>query len=214
MKLMRQWVPAAALTLLLSGCQGGTADWFGFQINREQAPVASMHTPETDKAGEDSSASAAESEPNAPQPVTVRIINGKGQEIGQALLSQAKDGVRIQLEAGQLPQGEHGFHVHQIGVCEPPDFKTAGNHFNPNMKHHGFENPEGPHAGDLPNLTVGADGKVKADVTAKLLTLEKGKPNSLLKSEGTALVIHEKADDYKTDPSGNSGARIACGVIR
>jgi superoxide dismutase, Cu-Zn family len=103
--------------------------------------------------------------------------------------------------------------VHTVGKCDPPDFASAGGHLNPDMKKHGKENPDGPHAGDLNNLEVGADGTAKASFVDSKVTLGDG-PNSLFHDGGTALVIHEKADDYKTDPSGNSGPRIACGPIQ
>jgi Cu-Zn family superoxide dismutase len=100
-----------------------------------------------------------------------------------------------------------------VGKCDPPDFKSAGPHFNPDNKKHGSKNPDGPHAGDLPNFDVGPDGTAKVSVVAPNVTLGDG-PNSLFHPEGTALVIHEKADDYMTDPAGNAGARIACGVVQ
>jgi Cu-Zn family superoxide dismutase len=112
-----------------------------------------------------------------------------------------------------MPPGKHGIHVHAVGRCEAPEFKTAGAHFNPTDKQHGLQNPAGAHSGDLPNLVVDQEGRGKATFTAKGATLGEGK-GSLLGPEGTALVIHADPDDEKTDPAGNSGARIACGVIR
>lgn len=141
------------------------------------------------------------------------IVNAQGQKIGTAALSQTDSGVEIKLDVSQLPPGTHGIHVHSVGKCEGPDFKSAGAHLNPDGKKHGTENPEGPHAGDMPNIEVGSDGQTHTVITAKGVTLGSG-PNSLFHDGGTALVIHEKADDYKTDPSGNSGNRIACGVIQ
>ncbi len=146
------------------------------------------------------------------QTAKAELKNSKGEKIGTATFTQEAEGVKITLEASNLPPGSHGFHIHAVGKCEPPDFKSAGAHFNPTGKKHGLQNPEGPHAGDLPNLTVGPDGKVKVEVIAKQVTLGEGK-NSLLQPEGTALVIHANPDDEKTDPAGNSGDRIACGVI-
>jgi Cu-Zn family superoxide dismutase len=146
--------------------------------------------------------------------VNVNLINIQGAEIGKAQLSQTADGVKIHLEASKLPPGTHGFHIHEIGMCEKPDFVSAGPHLNLLNKQHGFLNPHGFHTGDLPNIEVGANGKVTADIVAKTLTLEKDKPNTLFRTQGASLVIHEKADDYKTDPSGNSSGRIACGVIK
>jgi superoxide dismutase, Cu-Zn family len=141
------------------------------------------------------------------------IVNAKGEKIGTATLREAKGGVRIRLQVSQLPPGTHALHVHAVGKCEGPDFKTAGPHFNPEGKKHGSENAEGPHAGDLPNFEVGQDGNAKTSVLASRVALGDG-PNSLFHPDGTALVIHEKADDYKTDPAGNAGGRIACGVVQ
>ncbi|PYI53510.1 superoxide dismutase family protein [Paenibacillus flagellatus] len=146
--------------------------------------------------------------------VRTPVLNAEGKTIGTAELTQERGGVRVRVEASGLSPGAHGFHIHETGRCDAPDFKTAGAHLNPEGKKHGLHNPQGPHAGDMPNLQVGSDGKGKADWVAPGVTLAIGKPNSLLKEGGTAIVIHEQADDDRTDPAGNAGARIACGVIR
>jgi Cu-Zn family superoxide dismutase len=140
------------------------------------------------------------------------IVNGQGTAIGSATLEEAPGGVKIHLEVSQFPPGAHAFHIHAVGKCDPPDFKSAGPHSNPYGKKHGMKNPEGAHAGDLPNITAGPDGKATADVVVSSVTLKTG-PNSLFHSDGTALVIHANVDDDVTDPAGNAGARIACGVI-
>jgi superoxide dismutase, Cu-Zn family len=140
------------------------------------------------------------------------IINAKRQKIGTATIQPSGSGVRINVQVSQLPLGTHGIHIHAVGKCEGPAFTSAGGHFNPTSKKHGKDNPEGPHAGDLLNIEAAADGFGKATLSDPNVTLSVG-PNSLLSEAGTALVIHEKADDYKSDP-GNSGARIACGVIK
>lgn len=150
---------------------------------------------------------------SSPKSAHADIVNAQGQEIGSAKILPADGGVKIHLKVSQLPPGTHAIHIHSVGKCEGPDFKSAGGHLNPESKQHGKDNPAGPHAGDLLNFEVGADGNGKATLLAPHVTLGSG-PNSLFHDGGTALVIHEKADDYKTDPAGNSGARIACGVIQ
>ncbi|WP_438444651.1 superoxide dismutase family protein [Gorillibacterium sp. sgz5001074] len=144
----------------------------------------------------------------------VELAGPNGEKIGKAELTQMSKGVHIHVEASNLVPGKHGFHIHETGLCEGPDFKSAGGHYNPTNKKHGFENPKGPHSGDLPNLSVSTDGTVTADMVAKYVTLEEGKPGSLLKPSGTSLIIHAGPDDYKTDPAGNSGGRVACGRIQ
>jgi Cu-Zn family superoxide dismutase len=144
--------------------------------------------------------------------IKVELKDLQGASVGTATLSPAAGaGVSIALDVKNLPPGDHAFHVHQMAVCEPP-FATAGPHFNPEGKKHGIENPLGSHAGDMNNFTVGADGTAKITVMNKQVTLGAG-ANSVFANGGTSLVIHAKADDLKTDPAGNAGDRIACGVI-
>ena len=144
--------------------------------------------------------------------VKVQMNDGQGKSVGTATLSPAPKGVKIQLNLMNLPAGEHAIHVHGVAKCEGPAFTTAGGHFNPDSKHHGMQNPDGPHAGDMPNFTVGANGKSKMTIIAPGVTMGDDK-YSIFTNGGTALMIHEKADDMKTDPAGAAGTRIACGVI-
>lgn len=143
---------------------------------------------------------------------TAEIKTAQGQPVGTATFSDVTGGVRIVLDAKNLAPGVHGVHVHEVGKCDPPGFTTAGGHFNPDKTQHGIQNPAGPHAGDLPNLTIGPDRTGRLETTTTRLTLGGG-PNSVFDSDGSALVIHAGPDDMKTDPAGNSGPRVACGVI-
>ena len=149
----------------------------------------------------------------APLSAEAVLKDKDGKQVGVATLIETPEGVRVALTGYRLPPGGHGLHVHAVGRCDPPEFTSAGAHFNPGGKQHGRMNPAGPHAGDLPNLVAAASGEAGLDVTTKAFTLSPG-PNSLLGEKGTALVVHANPDDDKTDPTGNSGGRIACGVIR
>ncbi|MGP8049899.1 MAG: superoxide dismutase family protein [Desulfobaccales bacterium] len=141
------------------------------------------------------------------------LVNAQGQKVGEAKFTQTPTGVLIDLILENMPPGVHAMHIHEKGVCQPPDFTSAGGHFNPFGKEHGLKNPLGPHAGDLPNIEVGQDGRATVQILAPLVTLKEGEKNSLFQAGGTSLVIHEHPDDQMSQPVGNAGPRIACGPI-
>ena len=141
------------------------------------------------------------------------LVDSNGQNVGEAMLKEVPGGVKIQLKASKLSPGAHGLHIHAVGKCDPPDFKSAGDHFNPYGMKHGMLNVQGgAHAGDLPNISVGSDGTADAEILAERITLGTGE-NSLFQPGGTSLIIDATLDDERTDPADNAGDRIACGVI-
>jgi Cu-Zn family superoxide dismutase len=153
------------------------------------------------------------SSPAAAQNAKAALKNADGKDVGSAELTQTPHGVLIRLSVKGLPPGEHAFHVHGVGKCEPP-FTSAGGHFNPENKKHGVMAAGGPHAGDMPNLHIPSSGDLVVEVVNAAITLDKGKPNSVFQTNGTALIVHAGKDDYKSDPTGEAGGRIACGVIQ
>jgi superoxide dismutase, Cu-Zn family len=147
-----------------------------------------------------------------PGAATAELRNGQGQVVGGATFTEVSGGVRIVLEMRGVPPGMKGVHIHDIGKCDPPGFTSAGDHFNPGKLQHGLLNPQGPHAGDLPNIQIDGDGNGRMETMTERVTLS-SRPTSIFDGDGSALVVHGAPDDFKTDPTGNSGARIACGVI-
>jgi superoxide dismutase, Cu-Zn family len=149
-----------------------------------------------------------------PKAAQADLVNAQGTKIGIAKITSAANGVKVSVQVSQLTPGEHGIHIHNVGKCDGPAFATAGGHFNPTGAHHGIKNAQEPrpHLGDLQNLKVGENGKASARFMISGATLGDGQ-NSLFHDGGTALVIHAKSDDLMSDPSGNSGERIVCGVI-
>ncbi|MCG1029149.1 superoxide dismutase family protein [Virgibacillus halodenitrificans] len=189
------------LIMVLAACGG----------NEEEKP-----NKDNNQENEESSETMADqnkSDSTDKEDVLVSLKNKDGDVVATATLTEDEEGVHVALEGEKLPAGTHGFHIHEKGACEAPDFKSAGGHFNPTDAKHGFDVPEGPHAGDMKNIEVGEDGTVQTERMADMVTLKKGEANSLFKEGGTALVIHSGADDYKSQPSGDAGERIACGVI-
>lgn len=196
MKRMKDICCLLILVLVLGACGTSNDD----QNNEPVEETSLLEDTKSEKAGE-------------PHEVQVEMINTEGEKVGVGLLKQEANGVNIAVDVSGLSKGTHGFHIHEKGMCEPPDFESAGAHFNPTYMKHGFDHPEGPHAGDLPNLEVGEDGKVQESFVNEMVTLKTGEPNSLLREGGTSLMIHADPDDNISQPSGDSGARIVCGVI-
>ena len=156
---------------------------------------------------------AAATLPSQAQTAKAALKTADGKDAGSVTLTQTPSGVLLALTAKGLPPGEHAFHVHEVGKCEAP-FTSAGGHFNPGKKKHGLLVAEGAHAGDMPNLHIPASGELTVEVQNAMITLEKDKPNSLLDADGSAVIIHAGKDDYKSEPTGEAGGRIACGVVQ
>jgi Cu-Zn family superoxide dismutase len=155
---------------------------------------------------------------NTPAPQTASsasftLQTADGREVGRGSLQQTPAGVLLTADLNGMPAGTHGIHFHTVGQCNAPDFASAGGHFNPTAKMHGLRNPMGHHAGDLTNISIPEGGALRVELLAPDVRLGPG-DGTLLDTDGSAIVIHALADDYQTDPSGASGSRIACGVIR
>ncbi|MGH6735282.1 MAG: superoxide dismutase family protein [Methyloceanibacter sp.] len=140
---------------------------------------------------------------------TAVLMDPDGKEVGKVTITAVPSGVLLDVDLTAMPPGTHAFHIHETGKCEPPDFASAGGHFNPEEDKHGLMNPAGPHAGDMPNIHVPESGQLRIEVHNQMVNLELG----LFDDDGSAIVIHEGADDYISDPAGHAGARLACGVV-
>jgi superoxide dismutase, Cu-Zn family len=212
---MYRFIAASAVLLVAAPAVGNETS------APQRSPAIAVHADDT--GGADASPfriaqaakdSASKKSAAAPAPTaTADLKSADGKDVGTAKLTQTRGGVRIELALKDLPAGEHAFHVHAVGKCEPP-FTSAGPHFNPAQKKHGKLNKEGPHAGDMDNVRIPESGSLKVRIVNKDITLEKDKPNSVFQEGGTALVVHAGKDDYTTDPAGNAGDRIACGVVK
>ncbi|MBF6634485.1 superoxide dismutase family protein [Microbacterium sp. APC 3898] len=216
---MKRWlmlVLVLAFLLFLTACGNESTEDPPTESDGAPAENTEDIEGEEESPPEGEEADEAETEEGSSEEIlmlTVEMMDSDGNAIGTAELSEEDAGVKVALEVEGLEEGMHGIHFHETGMCEGPDFETAGGHFNPADAMHGMDNPDGPHAGDLPNIEASSDGTASQEFTAENVTLAIGEENSLLKEGGTALVIHAAEDDQTTDPSGDSGDRIACGVV-
>lgn len=143
---------------------------------------------------------------------TAKLMDAEGKSVGAVELRETPFGVLMKVKVSGIPAGVHAIHFHEKGKCEPP-FDSAGGHYNPDSAQHGLMNEQGPHVGDMPNLHVGTGGNLEVEVLNPMVTLTKDAENTLLDEDGSALIIHAGPDDYVSDPAGNAGGRILCGVV-
>ncbi len=213
---MKRWLLILFVIMfaaILAACGANNEDEEDIDENTETEEDAAS---ENEQGNQDEAGSTDEEMPDnaaAEEEVLVSMEDAEGNVVATATLTEGDEGVNILLDAEGLPAGTKGFHIHENAECEAPDFESAGGHYNPTDANHGFDDPDGPHAGDLPNIEIQEDGTTSEEVTADMVTLDREGENSLYADGGTALVIHSDADDYVSQPAGDAGNRIACGVI-
>jgi Cu-Zn family superoxide dismutase len=206
MSPMRKTFAGFACSLVLAACGGeGAGEQSATTTETAAGTAATAATPGT------SAAPGTTAAPGGADAVTARMQDANGREIGTVTLADGAQGIVVSGSLRGVPPGTHAIHIHTIGRCEPP-FESAGDHWNPTNRQHGTENPQGPHLGDMPNVLSAADSSVAVQVGTSGGTLRS--TNALLDGDGAAVVLHAGEDDYRTDPSGEAGARIACGVVR
>ncbi|WP_164217015.1 superoxide dismutase family protein [Virgibacillus sp. YIM 98842] len=214
---MKRWLLILFVIMfaaILAACGANNEDEEDIDENTETEEDAASENDE--QGNQDEAGSTDEEMPDnaaAEEEVLVSMEDAEGNVVATATLTEGDEGVNILLDAEGLPAGTKGFHIHENAECEAPDFESAGGHYNPTDANHGFDDPDGPHAGDLPNIEIQEDGTASEEVTADMVTLDREGENSLYADGGTALVIHSDADDYVSQPAGDAGNRIACGVI-
>lgn len=213
---MKRWLLILFVIMfaaILAACGANNEDEEDIDENTETEEDAAS---ENEQGNQDEAGSTDEEMPDnaaAEEEVLVSMEDAEGNVVATATLTEGDEGVNILLDAEGLPAGTKGFHIHENAECEARDFESAGGHYNPTDANHGFDDPDGPHAGDLPNIEIQEDGTTSEEVTADMVTLDREGENSLYADGGTALVIHSDADDYVSQPAGDAGNRIACGVI-
>jgi len=206
MMMRGRWAFAAVTALAVGACGGDGGNQGGeMALDTTSTAVPAEGSPI------DTSMAVTQPAGTTGGPATVVMRDASGRELGTLTATDTGQGISFAGMLRGLPPGEHGIHVHAVGQCQPP-FESAGPHWNPTTMQHGTQNPQGPHMGDMPNLTVGQDSTVNVQVTTPGGSLHG--QNAVMDADGAAVVIHASADDYRTDPSGNSGARIACGVLQ
>ncbi|GAB4074212.1 hypothetical protein GCM10028778_17150 [Barrientosiimonas marina] len=222
MQMVKRWslfIVLLSIMTVLAACGGnGDDNNADNQDNADQEDAAEQDNnadqEQNDGAADNENADMDNTENADTQTIEADLENGDQESVGTAKLEEKADGVNVTLKGENLPKGTHAFHIHAKGACEAPDFKSAKGHYNPDDTDHGFDTPNGPHAGDMPNIEVGENGTVTQSFLVRDVTLDKDDDHSLTADGGTALVIHEGADDGESQPSGDAGNRLACGVIR
>lgn len=213
---MKRWIFilfVIAFIAVLAACGANNGDENDIDENADPEEDNQTDEESGNQEQEGGTDEAATDNATVEEEVLVSLEDADGSVVATATLTEDDSGVNISLEAENLTPGTKGFHIHENAACEAPDFESAGGHYNPTDANHGFDDPEGPHAGDLPNIEVQEDGTANETVTADMVTLDQDGENSLYADGGTALVIHSDEDDYVSQPAGDAGDRIACGVI-
>lgn len=211
---MKKWIALVSIVmvaLIISACSGNDND---DTTNDSQNHEQESNEDNADDLAQEDDENTEENDSTESKEVNVTLNDVDGNKVAEATLTDEDDGVNIKLIGeGFSENGEHAFHIHEKGICEPDDFESAGGHYNPTDKEHGKESEDGPHAGDFDNIEANEEGEVDVEFVTDQISLDEEAENTVFTEDGTSFVIHADPDDYKSQPSGDAGDRIACGVI-